>query len=321
MYRKLFQNKSLLLLHVLAGMVTILFAQQPEITDEVIRVETNNVSVPFYVTDKRGRRVHDIAREELTLFEDGQPRKVEDLVSGARQVKLSFVLDASGSSRDFITRERDTALALFQRFGAGSDVTVFHIRETPFQASRITSNMEEAKRAFTFPPSKNVGSAIFDTALAAIRDLSVRSNNEAHRKILILISDGLDNRSSSRAADVIRAAQESLVSIYVIHFPLYTPAEGYLTQRRTARGFTSLSKETAGLYFLAFDAKAALDLNPAVNLNPIFEAIEQDLSSQYVLSFHPRRYERQLRRSLELKLAPRNRRDLRVNLLRKYYIF
>ena len=103
---------------------------------------------------------------------------------------------------------------------------------------------------------------------------------------MILISDGLDNASRNRASRVIKSAIENRVSFYVIHIPLFTPADGRLVVRRPADGFRDLAERTGGKYFLARDARSALSPQTEINLAPIFQAIEDDLRSQFLLGFY-----------------------------------
>ncbi len=101
----------------------------------------------------------------------------------------------------------------------------------------------------------------------------------------MLISDGLDNRSARSADSVIEVAVEKRVSYYVIHLPLFEPRDGRLEVRRPAKGFRELAEKTGGKYFLVGDRESAL-MPKENDLTPIFQAIEEDLKSQYLLGFY-----------------------------------
>ena len=100
-----------------------------------------------------------------------------------------------------------------------------------------------------------------------------------------LISDGLDNASSTKADSVIAAALANRVSFYVIHLPFLRHATGDLRFVRRRKGFRELAEKTGGKFFVAGDAKSALTLSP-VNLTPVFQAIEDDLKGQYLVGFY-----------------------------------
>jgi hypothetical protein len=56
--------------------------------------------------------------------------------------------------------------------------------------------------------------------------------------------------------------------------------------RTPAKGFRELAEKTGGRYFLAGDVKSALGPAKDIDLAPIFQAIEDDLKSQYLLGFY-----------------------------------
>ena len=108
----------------------------------------------------------------------------------------------------------------------------------------------------------------------------------AERRIVILISDGLDNASRTKPGAVIEAALNNHVSFYVIHLPLFEPRDGRLSVRSPAKGFRDLAEKTGGKYFLVGDVKSALAPVKDIDLTKIFQAIEEDLKSQYLLGFY-----------------------------------
>jgi Ca-activated chloride channel family protein len=108
------------------------------------------------------------------------------------------------------------------------------------------------------------------------------------RRIVLLISDGLDTLSSTKYSDVITAARDRGISFYVIHFQLFTPGGGRLVPRPASKGFRELADQTSGRYFRIGDARSALDPHAHYDLAPVFEAIDNDLRGQYVLGFYPR---------------------------------
>ena len=108
----------------------------------------------------------------------------------------------------------------------------------------------------------------------------------AERRIVVLISDGLDNASRTKASAVIEAALNKRVSFYLIHLPLFEPRDGRLAVRSPSKGFRELAQETGGKYFLVGGADDALKPDKNNDLTPVFQAIEEDLRSQYLLGFY-----------------------------------
>lgn len=297
-----------------------IFAQTDVSTDDVVRVRTDLVTVPAFVWDTKGRRVSGLTQADFALRDNGQTVALSYFAAGTEHVALAFALDTSGSIREVIAQQREAALSLFSRFGHGSRVAVLHFGERAALTIPFTDDRELAQSAFSLHTSLNRRTAIFDAAATAIQAFKVAGGNLAERRILILISDGLDTSSVSRAADVIREARDGGVSIYVIHLPLYMPRDGQLVPRPASSGFRALAEKTGGRYFMVGDAKSALSQQATPDLAPIFQAIEEDLHGQYVLGFYPDDAARQTSlHRIEINLTSRVGRKLRVQPLREEY--
>jgi Ca-activated chloride channel family protein len=285
-----------------------------------VRVRTDLVTIPAFVTNAHGRRISGLAQSDFTVRDNGQTVTLSYFAAGTEHVALAFALDMSGSIREVISQQREAAFSLFSRFGHGSRVAVLHFGEKAALTVPFTSDAEIAEAAFSVHISLNRHTAIFDAAAAAIHAFKIPERNLAERRILILISDGLDTASVLRPANVINEARAGGISIYVIHLPLYTPRDGQLVPRPASRGFRELAEKTGGRYFMVSDAKSALNPQAVPDLAPVFRAIEEDLQGQYVLGFYPDDAARQTSlHRIEINLIPRNLRQLHVQPLREEY--
>jgi VWFA-related protein len=279
------------------------------------------VTLPFFVTDPGNRRVSGLTLSDFNAQVDGRNLRPEYFAAGTEHVALAFALDASGSAREIIRRQSEAALALFSRFGPKSRVAIWHFAARPQLAVDFTTEADSARREFAPQAARNERTAIFDAALAAVRAFDRRNGDPAERRILILISDGLDTASATKAQIVINEAQQRAVTIYVIHLPLFAPRDGRLQPRPAAKGFRALAESTGGRYFMAGDARSALNPGADIDLNSVFKAIEEDLQGQYVLGFYPDDASRNNRfHRLSINLTARRHRQLRVRQLREGYI-
>jgi Ca-activated chloride channel family protein len=208
--------------------------------------------------------------------------------AGEEHVSLLFLLDASGSTRDIITEQRETALALFSHFGAGSRVAVMQFRERAELKQPFTRDLRRARAAFRIDSLAESRTAIFDAALAATRAFAGPQQQTEERRIVVLISDGLDNASTERFERAIEEARASGVSFYCIHLPL--------------------------------DARSALDPHAEHDLRPVFQAIAEDLRGQYVVGYHASAAPQQPgTHRIVVRLIDPSKRKLRVRQLRDAY--
>jgi Ca-activated chloride channel family protein len=260
-------------------------AQVDEPTDdEVLRVTTDLLLFPVRIKDRRGQPARGLTERDLFLQDEDRVTSGVYFLAGADRVAFVFALDRSGSLREIISQQRDAALGLFQRFSDKSTIAVLHFDETPVITAVFARDPATARAAFTFSARANQRTAIFDAAAKAINMLDALPPVRSERRIIILISDGLDNASKTKADKVIELARNKCISFYVIHLPLFEPRDGRLDVRRPAKGFRDLAEKTGGKYFLA--SESAFSAGKEINLTPIFQAIEEDLKSQYLIGFY-----------------------------------
>jgi len=281
-------------------------AQEPADTDEVVRVTTDLLLFPIRVRHKNGQPVPVLTEADLALKDPENAVSTLHFSRGAERVALVFALDQSGSLRSIISQQREAALGLLGRFSSRSTVAVLRFAEAPRVVAPFGRDADAIRAAFDFSTAPQT-TAIFDAAAAAIEALEARPRDRAERRIVILISDGLDTASKIKANRVIRSAVEKHISFYVIHLPLFEPRGERLAVRRPTKGFRELAEKSGGQYFLAGDPNAALAPPKSVDLTPVFEAIEADLKSQYLLGFYIAQSARDGRRhEFSLSLIPEN---------------
>jgi len=266
---------------------SLIHAQEPTVTDDVVKVDTRLLVYPIRIRDKRGAPTTLLTDRDLILKDADHVTSQLYLYAGVDSLSLVFALDQSGSLRNIIAQQRTAAMGLIDRFGDRSQVAVIRFAEKPFLAVPFTKDTSVAAAAFAFPVKPNQHTAIFDAASAAVDAFAALPRMQSERRIVILISDGLDNASAAKSDSIIKAAFAKQISFYVIHLPLFEPRDGRLAVRAPSKGFRELAEKTGGKYFLAGDAKSALAGDAAVlDLAPVFKAIEDDLRSQYLLGWY-----------------------------------
>ena len=262
-------------------------AQDTSENDDVISVSTDLLLFPIRVRDKRGQFVTGLGQNDLALKDKDQVTAGLYFSPGADRVAMVFALDQSGSLREIISQQRDAAVALFGRFSDRSSIAVLRFAEAPSVVAPFGRDSAAAREAFNFAAGTNRRTAMFDAAAKALQMFDDLPRVRAERHIVVLISDGLDNASQTKAGAVIEAARNKRVSFYVIHLPLFEPREGRLAVRTPSKGFRELARDTGGKYFLVGgDRAAALEFDKTIDLTLIFQAIEEDLRSQYLLGFY-----------------------------------
>ncbi|HKO60944.1 MAG TPA: VWA domain-containing protein [Pyrinomonadaceae bacterium] len=261
-------------------------AQEADAADDVLRTNTELLIFPVRIRNRDKQPVESLPESQLALADKDKITNGIYLRRGVDRVALVFALDQSGSTQQILSQQRDAALGLLGRFGEQSQIGIVRFTSTPELVVEFGRDVSAAREAFNFPAAQNHRTALFDAAHFAINSFEVLPRIRSERRIVILISDGLDNASRTKPDDVINAANAKRVSFYVIHIPLFTPSDGRLIVRPPASGFRDLAEKTGGKYLLARDARSALAPETNVDLAPMLKAIEDDLKSQFLLGFY-----------------------------------
>jgi VWFA-related protein len=237
----------------------------------------NEVNVVFTVTDKHGRYVKDLKKNDFKILDDGRPaleirsfRAETDL-----PLEAGLLIDASNSIRDRFKFEQQAAIEFLNQtvrqkydraFVVGFDVT-------PEVTQDFTDNTEALSigvRALR----PGGGTAMFDALYFACRDKLLKSSrNTAVRRVIILLSDGDDNQSHVTREEAIEMAQRADVVVYTISTNL-TGSGGKHGDKILER----ISEATGGRSYVPFQ------LTEVANA---FASIQEELRSQYAISYKP----------------------------------
>jgi len=150
------------------------------------------------------------------------------------------------------------------------------------------------------------GSAINDNLYLALQLLEERQG----RRVVILLSDGLDVESLLPAADVLEFGRHSQAMVYWIRIA----TEPFEMRHRSAwRDLESHSEEISRLQELVTSSGGRrIDIPTVAEASIAFSGILQELRQQYVLGYYPRKSKHNgAWREIELKSA-RNGVDLRT---------
>jgi Ca-activated chloride channel homolog len=271
-----------------------------------IRKRVDEVNVLFIATDKHGKFVRNLGQNDFNFFDDHKP--VESIVAFRREtdlpLKLGLLVDVSGSVRTRFDFEQDAATGFLQHtIRAGFDqafVMGFNVHQQ--LAQDFTDNVTALSRSVGSLRDGG-GTALFDAIYNACHDKLLKEQSDHPvRKALVILSDGDDNQSEHSQAQAIEMAQRAEVIIFAIS----TDDSGLIL--RGDKTLERLADATGGRAFFPFKMK---------DIKNSFAAIEDELRSQYVVSYHPANFDADGRyRSIEISAL---KKDLQVRARKGYY--
>src|SRR5690606_39695169 len=116
--------------------------------DDVIRVETNLVTMPVSVLDRNGRFVTGLTQRDFRIFENGKEQKVDYFQSVEQPFTVILMIDVSPSTQYKIDEIQDAATAFVDHLPANDRVLDVAFVENPNILYSITNNHVELRHHF-----------------------------------------------------------------------------------------------------------------------------------------------------------------------------
>jgi VWFA-related protein len=271
-----------------------------------IHKRVDEVNVLFIATDKRGKFVRDLNQNDFEILDDHKPP--QSIINFRREtdlpLHLGLLIDVSGSVHSRFDFEQNAAINFLQKtVRKGFDrAFVVGFNKQSLIAQDFTDNVQLLSNGI-HRMQNGGGTALYDAIYKACKEkfLKDRPDHPA-RKAIIVVSDGEDNQSEVSRAQAIEMAQRAEVIIYAIS----TDDSGLVL--RGDKVLEQLAAATGGRAFFPFKMK---------DMTHSFAAIEDELRSQYVVSYRPADFDADGRyRSIEISTL---KKDLQVRARKGYF--
>lgn len=248
-------------------------AANPDAYKLVIRV--NEVNLIFTVTDKKGRFITGLQRENFGLLDDGRPPVA--VLRFTQQTNLplrvGIILDTSSSIRQRFQFEQDSAIEFLLQILHRNDrafVEGFDIETDVTQS--FTNNIDLLNQGIR-KLRPGGGTALYDALYKTCRDQMLTLKEDgAVRRALIVVSDGDDNYSRVQQSDAIKMCQRAETIVYTISTNV-SPSKD-----KGDEVLRIISEATGGMAF--FPTKLE-------DVATGFHNIQEELRSQYSLVYRP----------------------------------
>lgn len=271
-----------------------------------IHKRVDEVNVLFIATDKHGKFVRDLNQEDFSILDDHKPP--QSIINFRRETDLplhmGLLIDVSGSVHSRFDFEQNAAISFLQHsVRAGFDKAfIVGFNKQSQLAQDFTDNVQLLSEGI-HRLRDGGGTALYDAIYRACKDKFLKDRpDHPTRKAIVVVSDGEDNQSEFSRAQAIEMAQRAEVIIYAIS----TDDSGLIL--RGDRVLEQLAESTGGRAFFPFKMK---------DITHSFAAIEDELRSQYVVSYRPADFDADGRyRSIEISAL---KKDLQVRARKGYF--
>lgn len=298
-------------------------APEPEPdTAPIIKVDVDVVNILASVRNKKGGLVSTLTKDDFSLEEDGKSQTVKYFAKETElPVTIGLLVDVSRSQERLIDIEKNAATQFFNQVLRKSDLAflisfgeeVELLQDYTASPRLLRSGLDglhvSAPVGGIMPgpvPTiyKARGTVLYDAVYLAADE---KLKGQVGRKVLVLITDGVDQGSRLKIQEALLAAQKSDAIIYSIYYSdpgAYSSFDFGPTDAALKR----MSEETGGRVFKV-DRKHPL--------NDAFTQIQEEMRSQYAIGYTPTNPQKDgTYRRIEIKTRDK---DLKVQARKGYY--
>lgn len=182
---------------------------------EAVRVETDLVTLPVIVSDRRGLYIPDLRQEEFSVAEDGAPQQVAFFASITEPFHVVLILDTSASTTvEKLGQVQRAAIAFVDQLHAADRLKIISFDDQVRELSDFTSDRTKLAGAISSTrPGK--GSRVYDAFDLACRGL----RRVKGRKAIVFLTDGVDFHSELKTyGDNRKSVEESDIIVYPVRF-------------------------------------------------------------------------------------------------------
>ena len=299
-------------------------AKPPPADDQVpiFKTGVDLVSILASVRNRQGGLVSNLNKEDFTVFEAG---KAQTLRYFARETDLpltiGLLVDVSRSQERLIDIERQAASQFFSQvlqkkdmaflisFGSEAELLQDYtgspkLLRSALDQLRVMSDVTGVLPSPVPTASNPRGTILHDAVYLAANE---KLKGEVGRKVIVLITDGVDQGSRTTLREAIESAQRADAIIYSLYY--VDPSAYYGSFMGVSdSALKKMSEETGGRLF-KIDRKHPLE--------DAFKQIQEEMRSQYALAYEPTNQAKDgSYRRIEIKLAQK---DLKVQARKGYY--
>ena len=264
--------------------------QEPE---DVLRIDTDLVSVDVTAIDTDGRPVKNLRQEDFKIFSDGVEQsisffQIEQRQGVARPLAVVFALDVSGSmTADEIERLRFALRSFSSHLSSHPAVyavvafgmSVKTIQKFTSDPKKLDESLERIKRDAPNGLSTHTYDAVDDSIRMLVKSAPRTREKRLMKRAVLVVTDGFPVGDTVAPKTVIERANAADVSVFVVTLPSFSRVMASSTQTPlpTPLDVSGLAELTGGRNVYANDR----------DYGPLFRTLAEEVSSAYVLAFYP----------------------------------
>jgi Ca-activated chloride channel homolog len=270
-----------------------------------IRAGVDLVLVPVTVLDQADKPVSGLQAENFTVLDNQRAQTIRYFSSEDTPIRLTVILDASGSMAAKMENARQAVIELFNQSNPQDELRLLTFGDQVWGLGNFSDSLNDVHRTVAAIQPDGF-TALWDALYLGVRELQ----SAAHpRRAIVLISDGGENHSRYTQREIKSLLEEGDVQVYAIGMFDRNPTR--FEERMGPLRLEEITSATGGRLFSVHDRK---DLERAL------DRIGLELRSRYVLGYYPSNREHDGKwRHIKVKLNPSDHAKLHLFAKKGYY--
>jgi len=183
---------------------------------DVLRIDTNLVTVPVSVMDRQGKFISDLRREQFHVFENGVEQKIVHFEPTDNPFTVALLLDTSGSTFFHLWEIKEAAIAFAKQLRPQDRVLVVTFDRLVMLLTEATNDLNVVTEVIQRDAITGFSTRLYDAVDLVIKR---RLNKIPGRKSIVLFTDGVDTSSYAASfKSTLRAVDELDVLIYPVQY-------------------------------------------------------------------------------------------------------
>jgi Ca-activated chloride channel homolog len=225
------------------------------------------------VLDDKQHLVTTLAKDDFRVAEDGVAQTITSFQHQDIPISLGILVDNSGSMRTKRQAVNTAALDLVQHSNPDDESFVVNFSDEAYIDQDFTASVNKLRDGLSHIDSKG-GTALYDAIMASADYLT--KNAKRAKQVLLVITDGEDNASSTTLEETVRRIQDLQGPVVYSIGLLYDDTGGGREAHRARRALEMLSNETGGISFFPKNLE---------QVDAIAGEVAKDIREQYTIGY------------------------------------
>lgn len=226
------------------------------------------------VLDGQGHLVSTLDKSDFKVYEDGVEQTITGFEHQDIPISLGILVDNSGSMRTKREAVNESALDLVHYSNPDDESFVVNFSDEAYIDQDFTASVAKLREGLSHIDSKG-GTALYDAVVASADYMG--KNAKRSKQVLLVITDGEDNASSTTLEETVRRIQDLQGPVVYCIGLLFDDEGGGREAHRARRALELLADETGGLAFFPKNL---------TQVDSIATQVAHDIREQYTIGYH-----------------------------------